>query len=158
MVSGVRFFSVEPLITDCFFHSLLKNLSPRSRIHLVGQRWEEETHETHVLGPADLCPGEDFRTNEILGGAREGSLGLFVGDDGESGQGEWTLQTSRNSAPVFAVCVYLHTHTHTHPKLTNSHPPRGAGLRRLGRAEISEGGWWGGVSYKGSGSHRRANC
>ena len=64
----------------------------RSRIHFVGQRREEKTHETYVLRPADLRPGEDFRTNEILGGAREGSLGLFFGDDGESGQGEWTLQ------------------------------------------------------------------
>ena len=104
---------MEPLITDCFSLSFLKIRFPRSRIHLVGQRREEETHETHVLGPADLCPGEDFRTNEILGGAREGSLGLFTGDDGESGQGEWTLQTSRNRAPVYTVRLCLHTHTHT---------------------------------------------
>lgn len=68
----------------------------RSRIHFVGQRWEEKTHQTHILRPADLRPGEDFRTNEVLGRTRESTLGLFSGDDGESGQGEWTFDTSRD--------------------------------------------------------------
>lgn len=115
--------------------------SRRSRIHFVGQRREEETHETHLLGPADLRSGEDFRTNEILGGAREGSLGLFVGDDRESGQGEWTLQISRDS---LSMPLHACAGTHTHPKLTTA--PGGCGSRRR---EISEGG--GGGGYKGSG-------
>ena len=131
VVSGVRLFSAEPLVTGCFPPSFLFLIcSRRSRIHFVGQRWEEKTHETHVLGPADLRPGEDFRTNEILGGAREGSLGLFVGDDGESGQGEWTLQTSRESSPMYVmragVRTHTHTHTHTHIPQTNKQPPEGA--------------------------------
>lgn len=157
VVSGVRLFSVEPLVTGCFPPSFLFLIcSRRSRIHFVGQRWEEKTHETHVLGPADLRPGEDFRTNEILGGAREGSLGLFVGDDGESGQGEWTLQTSRESSPMYIMRARVRTHTHTQTPQTNKQPPEGA-VREARGAMRSAKGVEGEVT-KALGSLGRANC
>lgn len=140
---------MEPPVTD-YFHSVLFIHSFRSRIHFVGQRREEKTHETYVLRPADLCSGEDFRTNEILGGAGEGSLGVFFGDDGESGQGEWTSQTSRDRpSPLSRISrARARAHAHVHTNLKTA--AWGAGLRSLGRRwDQQRGSGWG---YKGSGN------
>ena len=56
-----------------------------------GQGREEEAHAAHVLWPADICFGEDVRTDKVLGGARAGKVSVRTGHVRESGQGECNL-------------------------------------------------------------------
>lgn len=52
------------------------------------QHSQEEAHPAHLHRAPDLCPGEDLRADQVLGGSREGAAGILAGDDRVTGQGE----------------------------------------------------------------------
>ena len=59
-----------------------------------GQGRQEEAHETHVLGAADLRAGEDVRTDQVSGGAWESPTSLRLGNVRVTSQGKSRLTSS----------------------------------------------------------------
>lgn len=63
-----------------------------------GQGRQEKTLPTDLLGPADFCPGEDVRADEILGRSGKSAPRLLAGDDGKSSQGRALLASGAPSS------------------------------------------------------------
>lgn len=71
----------------CFVRKGMVGFSP-PQLCVFANSAQSCSSSPELLELIDLCPGEDLRADQVLGGSREGAAGILAGDDRVTGQGE----------------------------------------------------------------------